>query len=163
MQCDCVRRVWRNRKCNLRASVVNPKSTANRRCVRQVTFSLTLICKDPSSCRLAREHRVEQHRSHIPTRVLLRDRVARSRCSKEFFAASHTYITSEFVRITRADCHIAQEFVRVTRAVRYIAREFVRCIRAERHIISVRNRARAAVQGASHRVHLQSYPRVSCT
>ena len=72
MQCDCVRRVRRSRKCNSRASQVSAKSRASRRQVR--------------------EHRVEQQRSHNPARVLLQGRVARSPSPKEFRAAAQRHI-----------------------------------------------------------------------
>ena len=157
MQCDCVRRVRRGRKCISRASQVGAKSRASR--LR------------------AREHRVEQQCSHNPARVLLRGRVVRSPSPKEFWDAAHSHIAKEFVRCTRAArdiarefvrCNraardIAKEFVRCTRAARHIAREFVRCTRTARHIILFRNRESAPVQGASNRVHQHVYPRAMWT
>ena len=129
MHCDCVRRAGRDLKCNSRASQATTKPTTSRR--------------------RAGEHRVEQQRSHNPSRVLLRGRVARSRYPKEFWAAAHI--------------HIAREFVRCTHAGRHIAREFVRCTRAERHVILFRNRVSAPVQGTSNRVHQHVYPRAAWT
>ena len=114
-QCDCVRRARRGRTCNSLASQASAKQTTSRR--------------------RAREHRVEQQRSHNPSRLLICGRVARSRSPKEFWAAAHSHI----------------------------AREFVRCTRAARHVILFRNRASAPVQVASNRVHQHVYPRAAWT
>ena len=84
MQCDCVRRVPRERKCNSRASQARARPTTSRRCCRK--------------------HRIEQQRSHNPSRVLLRGRVARSRSSNEFWADAHSHIAREFVSSIGMGC-----------------------------------------------------------
>ena len=149
MQCDCIRRVQRGRKCTSRMSQASAKPTASRRRARRVAHNPTLIGKDSAAYRRAHEHRAEQQCCYKPSRVLLCGRVARSPSPKEFQTTAHS--------------HIAREFVRWNRAARHIAREFVRCTCAAHHVSSFRNCARAAVKGPSDRVHSQSHSRAVCT